>query len=237
MKAQEATSSKPFQRFIIGMGTADVMDTYLSPYSYNQNDARIDFILEKIWPKTSSSGWGIHLSTMENHARNVNTYDLGTYVQFAHHCFQWHQAGFHIKAGPMGYFNAGVIYNERNGNNPVQAKLSLMADVSVRTYYDFHLWKKNFQIEYSIDIPIIGLAYSPQFGQSYYEQFVLSNYDHNCVIAHCINTPTLRHRVLLQLPFWKQQWYVGYNGIIEQSKYNHLRYHSYTHSLLIGMKL
>lgn len=234
--AQEGMQAKPVKRLLVGMGSANVMDSYLSPYSYKHNDIRIDWIYEEC-RKKGVDGMGLHIASMENMARNVREYDFGLYVQTAFHLLHHHMGQFDAKAGPMGYLYMGGLYNERNGNNPAQARLSLMADLSAMVTYDFSLWRKSFQLEYSLDIPFVGVAYSPQFGQSYYEQFVLNDYDHNCVFAHFINTPSLRHRLLLNFPFFDKRWFIGYNGVMDQTKYNGLRYHSYSHQFLIGWKL
>jgi len=234
--AQEDTTTPRNRRLLIGIGSANVMDTYLSPYSYKHNDARLDVICESI-RKKGLDEIGLHISSMENMARNVREYDIGLYIQSAYHLLRRSIGDFTVNAGPMGYLYVGGLYNDRNGNNPAQARLSLMADLSAIVTYDFSLWNKDFQLEYTLDIPCVGLAYSPQFGQSYYEQFMLGDYDHNCVFAHFVNTPSLRHRLLLNFPLLGKRWYVGYNGVMDQTKYNGLRYHSYSHSLLIGWKL
>ena len=234
--AQENIQTKPVKRLLVGFGSANVMDTYLSPYSYKHKDIRLDWMYEECREKRFE-GVGLHFATMENMARNVREYDFGLYIHSAFHLLRRHIGRFDMKAGPMGYLYVGGLYNERNGNNPAQARLSLMADLSAMVTYDFSLWNKSFQLEYSFDIPLVGVAYSPQFGQSYYEQFMLGDYDHNCVFAHFINTPSLRHRLLLNFPFFDKRWFVGYNGVMDQSKYNCLRYHSYSHSFLIGWKL
>ena len=234
--AQEDVQFKPVKRLLMGIGSANVMDTYLSPYSYKYNDVRIDIICENL-RKKGVDGVGLHLATMENMARNVREYDIGLYVQSSYYLLQKSMGAFGVKVGPMGYLYVGGLYNERNGNNPAQARLSLMADLAALATYDFSLWNKNFQLEYSLDIPFVGVAYSPQFGQSYYEQFMLGDYDHNCVFAHFVNTPSIRHRLLLNFPFFNKRWFVGYNGVMDQSKYNGLRYHSYSHQFIIGWKL
>ncbi|MBO4451406.1 MAG: DUF3316 domain-containing protein [Bacteroidaceae bacterium] len=237
LMAQGDAETKTAKRFLMGIGSANVMDTYLSPYSYKHNDIRIDLIYESSRFKKWYDGAGLHLATMENPARNVREYDIGLYVQSSYYLLQKSMGAFCVKAGPMGYLYVGGLYNERNGNNPAQARLSLMADLAAVATYDFSLWNKNFQLEYSLDIPFVGVAYSPQFGQSYYEQFMLSDYDHNCIFAHFVNTPSIRHRLLLNFPFFDKRWFVGYNGVMDQSKYNGLRYHSYSHQFIIGWKL
>ena len=227
---QESTT-----RLFVGGGWADVLDTYLSPYSYKGATVRIT--IERQYEHTMHRT-GLHASFLENRAGNVKEYDLGVAYGIAHHFQLLKKGAFNLKAGPMGNLYAGCIYNERNGNNPAQAKLSLMLDASALATYDFRVWRKDFQLEYSLDIPLIGLAYSPQFGQSYYEEFVLGNYDHNCVFAHPFNTPSLRQRLVIDFKLKNHGClYLGYDGELFQTKYNGLRHHSYSHSIILGIKL
>lgn len=227
---QESTA-----RLFVGGGFANVMDTYLSPYSYK--GFRAQLTIERQYEHTMHRTT-IHVSPLENMAGNVYEYDFGVAYGVAHHFPMLKTGAFNIKAGPMGHMYLGCIYNERNGNNPAQAKLSLMLDASALATYDFRLGRKDFQLEYSLDIPFIGLAYSPQFGQSYYEEFVLGNYDHNCVFAHPFNTPSLRQRLVIDFKLKNQGClYLGYDGELFQTKYNGLRHHSYSHSIIMGIKL
>lgn len=231
---QDTTLEKPTSGLMFGFGSANVMDTYLSPYSYK--GSRVDVISETQYHHTMHR-IGIHFSWMDNMAGNVNEYDCALTYGLAHHFDIYKSYNFSIKAGPMGSAYLGCVYNERNGNNPAQAKASLMADCSVLLKYGFNMKGKRLVVEYSIDIPIVGFAYSPQFGQSYYEEFSLKHYDHNCVFANFVNTPSVRHRIILDFPLMKSHFYLGYNGVIDQTKYNNLRYHSYSHSFIIGCKL
>ena len=226
LMAQEKQESTT--RLFVGGGWADVLDTYLSPYSYK--GSVFNLTIEKQYEHTMHRT-SLHMSLLDNPAGNVNEYEFGMAYGIAHHFQLMKKGAFNLKAGPLGHMYVGGIYNERNGNNPGQAKLSLMLDASALATYDFHLLHKDFQLEYSIDIPFFGLAYSPQFGQSYYEEFVLGNYDHNCVIAHPFNTPSLRQRLVVDFKLGRRGClYWGYNGEMFQTKYNGLRHHSYLHS-------
>ena len=235
--AQEKEDTAPTKRLMFGGGSSNVMDTYLSPYAYKKNSGRIDLIFETLSPKSNLSQLDVHISTMQNPAENVREYDFGLSLKETFHCFHWQRNAFSLHTGPMAYLYLGGLYNDRNGNNPAQGRLSLMADISVLLSYNFKGAGKPMQLEYTLDVPLVGLAFSPQFGQSYYEIFALMNYDHNCVFAHCFNTPSLRHRLLVETSIGKLKWYIGYNGLLEQAIYNGLRYHSYSHSVILGWKL
>ncbi len=232
--AQNSGSATPTRRLMFSVGSADVMDTYLSPYSYN--GTRLGLSVENHFPHTVHRV-DIHGSKMENMAGNVDEYDVAVSYMIAHHFDLFHTECFHLKAGPMGRLYTGCIYNERNGNNPAQAKMSALCHASTIASYNLNIKGRRVQLEYSLSVPIVGVAYSPQFGQSYYEEFVLGNSDHNCVFAHLFNTPSIRHRLLLEFPLMHTHAFVGYEGVADQTKYNKLRYHSYSHSFTFGFRL
>lgn len=234
-KAQNADSlSAPVSRMLVGIGHADLLDTYLSPYSYT--GTRADIILEKRYTHTLHR-FELHGSATTNPAGNVDEYEAALSYSLSHLYPVLTRGRFCLAAGPMGSIYAGGIYNERNGNNPAQAKLSLMGKGAAVARYGFDWLHRTFTVEYMAEFPILGFAYSPQFGQSYYEEFTLGNYDHNCVVAHPFNTPSYTHHLLLEVPVRRSVFYFGYRGVTDQTRYNHLRYHSYNHSLLIGFKL
>ena len=234
LMAQDSLSAGSDKRLYIGFGTANVMDTYLSPYSYK--GSRLDLLYEKRGVHFVHE-LSLHGSWMENMAKNVNEYDAAISYELTRKFSLLRLNALQVDAGPMGRLYAGCLYNERNGNNPAQARLSLLAGAACRASYMFRALNRDCSVEYMLSLPLIGLAYSPQFGQSYYEEFVLGNADHNCVIAHPFNTPSLSQRIVLGISLGHSRLYIGYNSVIDQTKYNNLRYHSYSHSLLLGINL
>lgn len=232
--AQDVQTPRSTTRLLCDVGSYNVLDTYLSPYSYK--GGKFGVTLEKVYNHTVHRTH-LFFGSLQNPAKNVDEYDMGLSYSLAHHFTLLHTDSWTVKAGPMGQVRLGCLYNDRNGNNPAQAKASLMAHASAAATYSFDLLGKRLAVEGTVDFPLIGLAYSPQFGQSYYEEFVGGHYDHNCVVAHTFNTPSVEYRLLVDIPVKKTSLYLGYNGYVYQTTYNHLRYHAYAHSLLVGIKL
>ena len=83
-------------------------------------------------------------------------------------------------------------------------------------------------------MPIVGLQFSPNYGQSYYEIFTRDNYDHNVRATWMGSSPTYTTRLTLSIPVAKTHITLGYLADWQQVSVNHLKYISYTHSLLIG---
>lgn len=220
--------------YYIGSGLANVMDTYLSPYSYK--GVGMSFTREVQYNHTLHN-ITLAASMTESLAGNVNEYAGNLRYSIAHQFDLFNSQTLSVKAGPMGTAQFGGIYNERNGNNPANAHASIMADLSARVDYALSLFGKTFPLQFTIAVPFVGIAYSPNFGQAYYEEFILGNSDHNIKFAYIGTTPSVRSRITAAIPVAKHFIRLGYEHNIEQSTYNNLRYHNYTHNFVIGLQM
>ena len=131
--------------------------------------------------------------------------------------------------------NLGFLYNMGNGNNPAQARLSATIGPNATAYYQFKLWQKAFRVRYEVGAPLLGVAFSPNFGQSYYEIFTRGNYDNNIKLTHPLNSPSLRQLLTLEFNLRKTTVSVGYLGDYQQADLNLIKYHNYSHMLVIGL--
>ncbi len=226
---------------MFGGGFANVYDNYLSPYSSTGYELRI--IRETSRPTKMMNG-NVSVQTLLNFnggylegiAGNAHEWIAG--ISYA---FNWHyhfrpMFGSRLKLmaglGLSGYL--GGIYNTHGGNNPAQQKTDIMMNLSGQATYDFTLWNKPFHARYELTVPFIGTAFSPNYGQSYYEIYSLGNYDKNVVFAWFGNKPSMQHLLTIDFPVGKSIVRVGYFGEFNQSTWNNLRYHQYSHNILIG---
>ncbi len=226
---------------MFGGGTVNIYDSYLSPYSFTGYELRI--IRETSRPTKMLDG-NVSVQTLlnfdggylDNIAGNAHEWVAG--IRYS---FNWHynfrpmlDSRLKLMAGPgiSGYL--GGIYNTRNGNNPAQQKTDIMINLSAQASYDFTLWNKPLHARYELTVPFIGTAFSPNYGQSYYEIYSRGNYDRNMVFAWFGNKPSMQHLLTLDFPVGKSTVRVGYLGEFNQSTWNNLRYHQYSHNFLIG---
>ena len=231
---------------LYGFGASNVFDSYLSPYSYKGIEARIIRQTERY---TKLCGGRVSYQTMidanasylKNPAKNVKEYAGG--IRYSNAWLYhfpalngrlWRKGNFQYMVGPQVSFYAGCVYNDRNGNNPAQAKVDLMIDLAAQATYSFRVFRRSWQLRYNLSVPFVGLAFSPQYGQSYYEMFELRDYDHNCVFANVVNMPSMRHLLTVDIPVGHNLLRVGYAGEFMQSRFNGLRYHAYSHNFMIG---
>lgn len=222
-----------------GAGSANILDTYLSPEKYRGTEVRY---LSHTTRPTRCKGFTqilMHqgdVSLTHNRADNNNEI-AGMYnFQYAWR-YNWDFLGkrLHVEAGAGIDLNLGFIYNTRNTNNPAQAKASLNIAPSAAAVYNFSIRQRPFAVRYELAVPLAGVMFSPNYGQSYYEIFNEGNYDHNAVATGIASAPSLRQMVSLDFPLGHTWFRVGYLGDYQQAKVNNLKYHSYSHMLMIGI--
>lgn len=224
---------------MIGWGCVDMLDTYLSPERYKgwqvnylshttheREDRRISTL-------SVQQGSFAHA---DNRSGNANEMQAMYHFAYAWH-YNWHflNQRLNVKAGGMLNTHLGMLYNARNSNNPMQAKVGLNVAPSVMASYRFSIKNKPLTVRYEADAPLLGMMFSPNYGQSYYEIFSEGNYDHNIVVTHPVNALSLRQMLTLDFSLYKTTFRIGYLGNYQQAHVNHLRYHTYSHVLVLGL--
>jgi hypothetical protein len=127
----------------------------------------------------------------------------------------------------------GFIYNTRNGNNPVTAKANLNLNLSGMAAYQFRIKKQTIQLRYQINIPVAGIFFSPQFGQSYYE-IGLGDNENLFHFASLHNQWMMRNFLSLELPFNSCTIRLAYMNWIYETSVNDLNTHISSNSFYIG---
>jgi len=236
-----ANSQKVITRStMVGVGVTNILDTYLSQEHFKGLGVSFLTTVERKRPAK-------HWSTLIEHEANLSSvkdrpkskHELeAAYNFYWGKLYNWNLLDHRLtlQAGGLVNASAGVIYNTSNGNNPAQARLHLNVMPTGVAAYRFQLFNRPMTARYELALPLCGIMFSPNYGQSYYEIFSLGNYDHNIVPTTFISAPEWRHMLTIDAAISsKFTLRIGYLGNMQQAKVNNLKQHVYTHRFLIGI--
>jgi hypothetical protein len=219
----------------IGYGSASVYDTYLSPLEYKGNSysflhervSRTHFFDNKL---IKQQFFSVNFTSSENPARNATAYSVIAEYRLGAHYPVWQKDNFRIRAGGVWDIGGGVIYNERNSNNPASAKAYTNLNVSVQSFFRW----KSVLLRWQLDAPLAGAFFTPEYGESYYE-ISLGNYPNAVHFASIHNQRALLSYFSADFPVNNWTIRLGLQNSLYQTKANGLVSHLYTHNILIGL--
>jgi hypothetical protein len=227
-----------YQSTMLGIGSTSAYDTYLSPLNYTGTN--VGWIQEQIKMKKWGDGRILtqHLINLEiaetkNPAGTANEY-VGN-LEYAYGCFYRFKPVQRIQlfAGLQAGGLAGFVYNSRNGNNPATGKAHLNLSASGMAAYQFQIKKQPLRLRYQLSIPVAGVMFSPEFGQSYYEIGEGDN-DNLIHFASLHNQWAMRNLLSVELPFNCCTLRLAYANRIYETQVNHLDTRIISHSFYIG---
>jgi len=239
---KEVTNSQ-----MIGFGPTKVLDTYLSAehfsgtgFTYLSHTERRKTTASSLPPGKAGLTTVIqheaNLSSVKDRADNKNELE-GAYNLYWGKLYGWNLLDNRLSLQAGGMLNAtlGFIYNTSNGNNPAQARAALSIMPTAVATYRFQLWRIPLTARYELALPLCGIRFSPNYGQSYYEIFSRGNYDHNAVPTTFVSAPEWRQLLTVDARLSRRfTLRLGYLGNMQQHHVNGIRQHVYTHRILIG---
>lgn len=241
ISAQDTLSHEKYlvRSAMVGIGKTNVYDTYLSPLEYKGPELR--FMHESMRMTRLMGGRvsaqrivQVNCSSTDNISKSSTSYSGMFNWTYALH-YQYNVNGnLKILFGPMIDLNGGFIYNTRNSNNPAQAKVYGNIDASAMAIYKFRIARYPMVVRYQANLPFMGVMFSPEYGQSYYEIFSLGHGGRNVLFTSFHNAPSLRQMLTLDFPVGKTIIRAGYLCDIQQAKVNNLKSHFYSHNFMIG---
>ena len=228
------------QSHLFGAGPSRILDTYLTPEHFSGKGLTYLYIRERQKPESRWSTLMEHeadFSTANDRSESISMLE-GSYNFYWGMHYNWRMLDdkLRLQAGGVANANLGVLYGMLASNNPVQARASLNIMPSGIATYDLHIGRARFSLRYEVALPLVGIMFSPNYGQSYYEIFARGNYDHNIVPTTFVSAPTIRQLFSIDWHTGKK-WdlRVGYLGNYQQAQVNNLKQHVYTHRVLIGI--
>lgn len=220
---------------LIGVGGINLYDTYLSPLEYKGTSFRLinERMKEIGWFKgkfTRQQTINIEFALADNPVKNASEYWLQLAYSWGGHYNFVRVNNFKFSAGAIWNLSGGVLYNQRNSNNPASARLYSNINLSAIAFYQW----KSFTFRWQIDTPVAGVLFSPNYGQSYYE-ISLGNSVGVANFASIHNQRALRNYITVDFPVNKVSLRLGYLGSHYQTKVNGLQTHTYSNNIVLGL--
>lgn len=219
------------------IGSANMYDTYLSPLEYKGTSVRLMYeqMRRTTWLDYrfyKQQVFDLEVAKGDNPAKNATEYYFLANYRIGGHYQVYHTSQFRLGIGGLWDVNLGVLYNERNGNNPATARAYTNLNLSMQASYRM----KWAALRWQLDTPVLGMLFSPRYGQSYYE-VSLGNTADVVNFASLHNQRALRNYFTFDIPVNKYIIRLGYLGSYYQTKVHNIQTHHYTHSFVIGFPI
>jgi hypothetical protein len=223
----------------IGVGGADILDTYLTPLDYN--GISLELRNERMQIAKRGNGnrinqqfvWG-NFSSSSNKAQNGMIiagffgYSWGTL---------WKKSLMpNLTVAGGGYVSGetGFVYNLRNGNNPASARLSVNGGATGLAMYKFNIGKMPITARLQTSLPFIGCFFSPNYEQSYYEIFTLGNWNDTFHFASFHDQFNMDNILSFDIPVSSIGLRVGYMNSIRNTNVNNIKNRNTGNYFIIG---
>ena len=141
---------------------------------------------------------------------------------------------FKLLAGGLIDANGGFVYNLRNTNNPASARAYVNLDASGMAIWHLKIKRYPMVLRYQVNLPVMGVLFSPHYGQSYYEIFSLGNSSGVIKFTSLHNQPSLRQMLSVDLPIGYTKMRFSYLADLQQYKVNNIKTHTYSHVFMVG---
>lgn len=237
--AQEMQQRPITRATLYGAGFTNVFDTYLSPQEYKGVEFRISRESMRItrWENGNFSRQVFfegNVGYTENRVNNNHMLSALVHWSYGVHYHFPLTENFRLLAGASGDINGGFLYNLRNGNNPAQARAYANLAASGMAIWKVRIKNYPITLRYQLDMPLMGVMFSPHYGQSYYEIFSLGHGEGVVKFTSLHNQPSLRQRLTADFPVGRATLRLGYTWDAQQAKVNGLKNHTYSHVFMVG---
>lgn len=225
--------------YTLGIGTAHLADTYLSPVRYSGLHASLDY---ERWQamKFDPDRWvmrlsaGIDFDHTDNRSGNATMMAAMVSGEWGM-MRRWKMGhGLTLAAGGSTSLEAGALALARNSNNPISAKAAWTVNLTGYASWDSHIGRLPFTLTYRPTLPVVGAFFSPDYGELYYEIY-LGNHSG---LAHCAwwgSYFRLDNALTADLHLGGTSLRLGYSCDITSTGVNHLTTRRVTHSFVIGV--
>lgn len=225
----------------LGGGHTGMTDTYLSPLRYD--GLHVALLSERFSQTKVPSGRWYSQSLFALHGdyttpasgSGLTVAGMADYSYTSYYKLPFGEdKRVSLYVGPQGQLRIGGIYNLRNSNNPAQLKLGINLAASTMAKYAFALWRVPMNVRLQADLPLLGAAFGPDYGQSYYEIFYLRQSDGCLHLTSLHNNLSLRTKFNYDIQLRPCTLRLTLASDLYQWTLAGQYYRMYTHSVMVG---
>ena len=225
--------------FMLDAGSTHLLDTYLSPLKYT--GWHTAFTYERVQAmKFSPVKWrqqldlGSEFNDGENRARNNNLLYGNLMASWSMSRVWRFPAHLSVSAGGFARIDAGVVYNDRNSNNPAAVKASFTIGPVGTLGWSTRLWRLPVRLRWQTSLPLLGAFFSPEYDELYYEIY-LGNHHGLAHFAYPGNYFRWDNTVTADLALGNSQLRRGFRSRIYSTDVNKITTRNFSYSFVIGV--
>ena len=242
----DEVDSAPVERpvasfFMAQVGGATALDTYLGPVSYSGIDARLEYDRMQAM-RFDPQRWvmqmhaGIEYGNLQNVPGNHTEHMLMVDYRWGM-MRRWCDAlvpKLQMAVGGSTQLRGGVLYKPSNSNNVVAAKIQWAVSATAMASYRLQVAKLPVVISYQATLPVAGVFFSPEYGETYYEIY-LGNRSGLVHFGWWGTRFDMTNALMADMHLGRTVLRVGYRNSIERSWVNKIDSQIVTHMAVIGV--
>jgi hypothetical protein len=223
-----------------GVGGYRMKDDFLSPTKYG--GAGLRFLNERMrltklaeYRIVRQNSIHVDISSAVNGAENANFLSAFFDYSLGYHYRYLPDPWFKLMAGASVRGLFGMVYNTRNGNNPMTLYADLDLNLSLIAIRELRVKGHRLAIRYQFDTPFVGLLFCPAYGQSFYEIFTLGNTSGVFQFTSFRRKWAARHYLTLDLPLGNTTLRVGYLASLYATNVHGIGRSIVSHNVMLGL--
>ena len=242
----DEVDSAPVERpvasfFMAQVGGATALDAYLGPVSYSGIDARLEYERMQAM-RFDPQRWvmqmhaGIEYGNLQNVPGNHTEHMLMVDYRWGM-MRRWCDAlvpKLQMAVGGSTQLRGGVLYKPSNSNNVVAAKIQWAVSATAMASYRLQVAKLPVVISYQATLPVAGVFFSPEYGETYYEIY-LGNRSGLVHFGWWGTRFDMTNALMADMHLGRTVLRVGYRNSIERSWVNKIDSQIVTHMAVIGV--
>ncbi|MCQ2193742.1 MAG: DUF3316 domain-containing protein [Paludibacteraceae bacterium] len=189
----------------LSMGPWRAYDSYLSPLLYKGGglkwmDERLKMMTKNMDKLSRYYEMNTSFAAMSNPAETASMLYFTIEGVTGVHYHLRPIKNMNLLLGGLVNGEAGLRYSMVNQNNPASLVLDANLWASVMCYYHIRLRNKTLTLRDHFSTPFVGVMFSPNYKQTYYEIFSLHNYDGVYPVTTFGSRWQWRNKLSLDLP-------------------------------------